>query len=167
MLINDLEDFNKEIIINIAKNIKRLNIITNHINKCKKIEKYLYKEFGIMLNISNNKQRSLLKSEIIINFDFPEELINKYKVYDNAIILNMNDKINLHSKRFNGINVNYYKIDIPEEYKLDGFKDEIVYESLIYTKNNYKEIYKKIKEDKIEINKLVGNNGIIRENEIV
>lgn len=167
MLINDLEDFNKEIIINIAKNIKRLNIITNHINKCKKIEKYLYKEFGIMLNMSNNKQRSLLKSEIIINFDFPEELINKYKVYDNAIILNMNDKINLHSKRFNGINVNYYKIDIPEEYKLDGFKDEIVYESLIYTKNNYKEIYKKIKEDKIEINKLVGNNGIIRENEIV
>lgn len=120
-----------------------------------------------MLNISNNRKKSLLKSQIIINMDFPEELINKYKIFDNAIIININDKINLQSKRFNGINVNYYKINLPEEYKLDKFMDEIVYESLIYTKNNYKEISKKIMQDNIEIIGLIGNNGNISKNEIV
>lgn len=120
-----------------------------------------------MLNISNNRKKSLLKSQIIINMDFPEELINKYKIFDNAIIININDKINLQSKRFNGINVNYYKINLPKEYKLDEFKDEIVYESLIYTKNNYKEISKKIMQDNIKIIGLIGNNGNISKNEIV
>ncbi len=120
-----------------------------------------------MLNISNNRKKSLLKSQIIINMDFPEELINKYKIFDNAIIININDKINLQSKRFNGINVNYYKINLPEEYKLDKFMDEIVYESLIYTKNNYKEISKKIMQDNIKIIGLIGNNGNISKNEIV
>ncbi len=167
MLINDFSSINKEIIIHIAKNIKRLNIVTNHINKCKKIEEYLYDEFGIMLNISNNKRRSLLKSEIIINMDFPEELINKYRIYDKAIILNISDKIDINSKRFNGININYCKISIPDKYKLKGFQDEIVYESLIYIKNKYKDINEKIIRDKIVVSELIGNNGSISKSEII
>lgn len=165
LLINDFTDMNIEVIINIAKNIKRLNIVTNHIEKCNKIEEYLYNEFGVMLNVSNNKSKSLLKSEIIINIDFPEELINKYKIYDKAIILNINESIVLKSKRFNGININYYKINIPDEYKLEGFKDELIYESLIYGKN-YEEISKKIIKDNIKIEKLIGRNGPIIEKEI-
>ena len=117
-----------------------------------------------MLNISNNKKISLLKSEIIINLDFTEETINKYKIYDNAIILNINNKINLQSKRFNGININYYKIEIPNKYKMEGFQDEIVYESLICGRN-YEYINNKIIKDEIRINRLIGNNGIIKERE--
>lgn len=164
MLINDFTDINKEIIIHIAKNIKRLNIITNHIEKCKKIERYLYNEFGIILNISNNKNKSLLKSEIIINMDFTEENLNKYRIYDNAIIININDKISINNKRFNGININYYKIHIPDDYKVESFQEEIIYESLIYGKK-YKGIKKEIVKDKIEIIKLIGNNGVIKESE--
>lgn len=166
MLINDFTQINKEIIIHIAKNIKRLNIVTNHINKCKKIEEYLYNEFGIMLNISNNKRRSLLKSEVIINLDFPEELINNYKIYDRAIILNINDKIEIKSKRFNGLNINYFRIIFPDEYKIEGFQNEIVYESTIYIKNSYEDINYNFAEDKIKINKLIGINGAIKEREI-
>ena len=166
LLINDFTEINKEIIISIAKDIKRLNIVTNNISKCKKIEEYLYEEFGIILNISNNKRRSLLKSEIIINLDFPEELINKYMLYYNATIVNMIGKINIYSKRVNGININNYTIVLPEEYKLENFQNEIVYESLIYKKSSYKEINEQIIKDKIEIDKLIGNNGPIRENEI-
>lgn len=117
-----------------------------------------------MLNASNNKKKSLLKAKIIINIDFVEENINKYKIYDNSIIININDKINIKSKRFNGININYYKIQIPDEYKLEHFKDEIIYESLTYSKK-YKYVKDKIKKDKIRINKLIGNNGIIEERE--
>lgn len=143
-----------------------MNIITNHIDKCKKIEEYLYNEFGIMLNISNNKRKSLLKSKIIINMDFPEETINKYRIYDNALVLNISDKIDINSKRFNGINVNYYKIRFPDKYKLEGFQNETVYESLIYGKIKYKDINEKITKDKIKIDKLIGNNGTIKESEI-
>ena len=165
MLINDFTDINKEIIINIAKNIKRLNIVTNHIERCKKIEQYLYDEFGVMLNISNNKNKSLLKSKIIINIDFPEELVNKYRIFDKAIILNVNDNIILKSKRFSGINVSYYKINIPDKYRIEGFKDEIIYESLIYG-DKYKNVKNRVNKDEIEIKKIIGKNGIITETEI-
>lgn len=165
ILVNDFTDINREIIIDIAKSIKRLNIVTNHIEKCKKIQEYLYNEFGIMLTVTNNKRRSLSKSKIIVNIDFVEENINKYKIYDNAIIININDKINIRSKRFNGININYYKIKIPEKYKIEEFQDEIIYESLIVTKK-YQYIKEKAKKDKIKIDKFMGNNGYIREKEI-
>lgn len=166
LLINDFDSLSTELIIFIAKNIKRLNIVTNHIEKCKKIEKYLYDEFGIMLNVSNNKKSSLLKSELIVNIDFPEEILNKYKIYDKAIILNILEKVTVKSIRFNGINVSNYKIIIPEEDKLNEFEDEIVYESLIYGYKELNTIMKKIDNDKVKIEALIGNNGFINENEL-
>ena len=44
---------------------------------------------GIILNLSNNRNKSLIKAEIIINVDFPEEIINKYNIYNNAIVVNI------------------------------------------------------------------------------
>ena len=145
----------------IAKNIKTLNIITNDISTCNKLEEYLYNEYGIMLNIANNKRKSLLNAELILNIDFPEELINKYKICKNAIIINFEDKIKINSKRFEGININYYKIAIPSKY-------ELIYESIILHQNNdFKNIMEKLKKEKIKIKKLIGNNGLINEKEIV
>lgn len=166
LLINDFTSINIDTIMLIAKNIKRLNIITNHIERCKRIENHLYEEFGIMLNVSNNKKSSLAKSEIIINLDFPKELLNKYKIYDKAIVFNILDKIMIDSKRFNGVNVNYYKISMPKKYKLDGFENEVIYESIIYQYKELDSIRKKLEKDKIKIKKIIGNNGLIRENEI-
>lgn len=166
LLVNDFDSITTELIILIAKNIKRLNIITNHIQKCKKIEEYLYDEFGIMLNISNNKKVSLSKAEIIINIDFPGEIVNKYRIYDKAIILNILEKISIKSKRFNGINASYYKISMPEEYKQERFEDEIIYESLIYKYKHIDVILERATKDKIQIEGLIGNNGIIKEKEL-
>lgn len=118
-----------------------------------------------MLNVSNNKKRSLAKADIIINIDFPAELINKYRIFDKAIIANVNDKIDLQSKRFNGININYYKVKIPDKYKLEGFQNEMIYESLIYGKK-YEKIKDRFAKDKIKIKKLIGKNGPIMESEI-
>lgn len=120
-----------------------------------------------MLNISNNKRRSLLKSEIIINIDFPEENINQYRIYQDSVIVNIGEKINISSKRFNGTNINYYKLEIPEEYKVEGFQNEIVYESLIYNINSFKDINNKITEDKVSIDKFIGNNGTINKEDIL
>ena len=77
LLINDFTQNNAKIITYIAQNVKRVNIVTNHSNKFKKIEDYLYNELGVILNITNNKSKSLSNANLIINIDFPEEIINK------------------------------------------------------------------------------------------
>ena len=164
ILVNDFNEINKNLVVDISKEVRGLNVITNHITKWSKIEDSLYNEFGILLNVSNNREGSLKSSKIIINIDFPSELINQYKIYDTAIIVNILGKVQIKSKKFNGININYFEIKMPKKYKLEGFKNEVVYESLIYKKELYK-ARSIILNDKIKIKKLIGNNGNIKENE--
>lgn len=166
ILVNEFSEINKNLIIDIAKDVKGLKIITNNIGKCKEIENYLYNEFGILINISNNKKTSLLNSEIILNFDFPEEILNQYNIYNKAIIINLLERISIKNKKFNGININYLKINIPKQYRMEEFKNEEIYESLIYKRDFYT-IKKITTEDKIKIIRLIGNNGTIRESEYI
>lgn len=164
LLINDFTENNARIITYIAQSVKRVNIVTNHSNKFKKLEDYLYNELGIILNITNNKNKSLANAGLIINIDFPEEIINKYEINSNAIIVNIFNEIKIRAKRFNGVNINYYKAYIPKKYKMEGFKDNLIYESSIY-KYNYENARKDIITNKIKIKKLIGINGDISENE--
>jgi hypothetical protein len=164
LLINDFTQNNAKIITYIAQNVKRVNIVTNHSNKFKKIEDYLYNELGVILNITNNKSKSLSNANLIINIDFPEEIINKYEINSNAIIVNIFNEIKIRAKKFNGININYYKACIPKEYQIDGFQNNLVYENSIY-KYSYENARKDIIANKIRIKKLVGINGDISENE--
>lgn len=165
LLINDLDKINIELIKLISKNIRSLNIVTKNIHKFDRIKKYLYDEYGVVINISNNKKYSLFRAEIIINIDFTEELINEYRINDKAIIINILKKIKIYSKRFDGINISYYRINIPKEYKIKGYKAEIIYESTIYNKS-FESILNRVNEDKITISKLIGNNGYINKMEI-
>jgi len=50
---------------------------------------------------------------------------------------------------------------MPEEYKIEGFCDGEVYESLYYFLKDYKKVRNIISKDNIKIDKLVGNNGEI------
>ena len=52
-----------------------------------------------------------MKSQIILNIDFPQELINKYNIYDDAVIVNLKGNIKINKKRFNGLNINNYEIN--------------------------------------------------------
>lgn len=164
ILINDFTEINSKIITYIAQNVRRVNIVTNHINKFKRLEEHLYNELGIILNISNNKEKSLLNAKLIINMDFPEETINQYEICSNAIIISILNEIKIKAKKFNGINANYYKAYIPKKYKVEGFAEYIIYESIIY-KYNYEKARNDIISNKISIRKLIGNNGEISENE--
>ena len=77
ILVNYITQNTLENIKKIARQYKRLNIVTNHIEKLKKIEEELYNKEGIMIIVTNNKKKSLSKSKIILNIDFSEEqLIN-------------------------------------------------------------------------------------------
>lgn len=80
ILVNKTTDTNIQNILNIAKNAKILNIVTENIPVFKQVEDKLYNEMGIMIRVTNNKKRSLLKSDIIINLDFSEDELNKYYI---------------------------------------------------------------------------------------
>lgn len=164
VLVNDSNSTNIANITEIAKNVKRLNIITNHIEKFEKLQDYLYNELGIMIKISNNKKKDLLNSQIILNIDFVEELINNYKLPYKCVFINLCNKINIKSKQFNGIMVNHYNIIMNETYKIQKFENEVVYESLIYNCSS-QEAQERIEMDNIQIKALLGKNGRINEKE--
>lgn len=163
-------DENSEIILNnifeISQKVKSVNIVTRYINKFNKISNYLYEELGILIRISNNIKKDLLNSNIIINVDFNEDLINKYYINTKAIIVNIPGNITIKSKKFAGININSYDIIIPEEYKVKNFEDRYIYEGMIYNKNE-QEILKNIKKDNIKIRSLIGKNGTINKREFL
>ena len=101
ILVNDLEDYVLENIKLIVRKYKRVNIVTNHLEKFKKLEKEIFEKDGIMLTVTNNKKKSLSKSDVILNYDFPTELINKYKICENAVVINVKQNVSINSKRFN------------------------------------------------------------------
>ena len=163
ILINDLTDKEFENIKLLAKKYTTINIVTNHIEKFRKLEQQLQEE-GIIITITNNKKKSLMKSQIIINVDFPKELINKYRINENATIVNVKMPVKITQKRFEGITINDYEIeyrnDICNEKYFGGkYSLKDLYEAEMYKKDTFANLREKIKKDKVKINKLYLNNG--------
>ena len=117
IMINDLTDNEFENIKILSRKYKLINIVTNHIEKFKRLEKQLQENEGIIITITNNKKKSLMKSQIILNIDFPKELINKYNIQDDAIIVNVKGNAKINKKRFNGLTINDYEIDFRDDKK--------------------------------------------------
>lgn len=113
--VNCLDDFIEKIIYKFAKNFKRVNIITNHISDFKQIENNLYEENGILINITNNRRKSLLKAEIILNFDFPKELLNQFVIYDKSTIIDLEGDVKIRKKRFCGKIINKLELNLNKE----------------------------------------------------
>jgi hypothetical protein len=150
----------------ISKEYKRVNIVTNHIEKFKKIEKQILEKDGIMITIGNNKKKGISKSQLILNVDFPSELINQYNIYENAIIVNIKGNVKITKKRFNGISINDYEITYKNTDEFDYDKKEKykvckVYEANINKKQPFQEIIKQIEKDQVKIAKLIGVNTTI------
>lgn len=166
ILINDVTENILENIKKIVRQYKRVNIITNHINKFKNIESEILEDEGIMITLTNNKKNSLSKSKIILNVDFPTELINKYNIYEQAIIINLKENVRINLKRFNGININDYEISFRELENFDYDKNILydkkdIYEAQIFKNQPFRYIEEKIKNDKVEITAMKGNRTII------
>ena len=164
IMINDLTDIEFENIKILARKYKTINIVTNHIEKFKNLEKQLQENEGIIITITNNKKKSLMKSQIILNIDFPKELINKYNIQDDAIIVNVKGNAKINKKRFNGLTINDYEIDFREDKKNNkalnnNFYLRDLYESELYKKQRICEIKEKIRVDKVIVKNLNLNNG--------
>ena len=157
---NEITDLLIEMIKILSKQYKKLTIVTNHIEKLRKIEKEIKEKEGILIILSNNKNKSLLKSQVIINMDFNQELINQYKIYEEAII-------KIEAIRFNGIVINDYEIEIGRKEfiwreGIEKYRQRDLIEAELYVKDTYKNIRKKIQKNNIKIKELYGINGIVK-----
>ena len=166
VLVNDLSENVLETIKIIAKKYKRLNIVTNHTQKFKKLEKDFFNEEGIIITVNNNKKKSLSKSNIILNVDFPNELINLYTIYDEAIVINLKEKIKIEKKRFKGININDYDIDFEYLEEFDYEKDILydkkdIYEAEFIKPKPFKYSIKDLENYNVKILKLYTINSVV------
>mgnify|MGYP001147417538 CR=1 FL=1 len=156
-----------ESIIKLSENVKNINIITRDPKKFKKLEEKVYKENGLILNITNNYKKALLKSTIILNLNFVQEDINKILFPRNSVIVNFENELKVNQKGFLGVNCSFYNISLPIKYfklykSLPHFNSVNLYESFIYKKTMIQNIWKELKEDNIKILCLEGKNGIIK-----
>ena len=164
--VNEITDLLIEMIKILSKQYKKLTVVTNHIEKLRKIEKEIKEKEGILIILSNNKNKSLLKSQIIINMDFNQELINQYKIYEESIIINTEENIKIETIRFNGIVINDYEIEIGRKEFIwrDGiekYRQRDLLEAELYVRDTFKNIRKKIQKNNIKIKELYGINGVI------
>lgn len=165
ILANDFTEVVIENIKKLAQNHKHIAIITKNISKMKKIEEQILEETGSMITVMNNKKKSLAKAQLIINFDFPTELLKQYAIFEDSTIIDVTGNIKILKKRFNGVIITNYEIDFKNksEYKIDdkSFFARDLYEAEFYKNQPYKYVREKIKRDGIYICNLYTKNQIL------
>ena len=160
-------------IIELAKKCKIINLITDNIRQFDRLEKELKKEYGIILNVTTNKEKTLLNSNIIINLDFLLDEFSQCAMPRKAIIFNIRNNLKIYSNFFEGINITDYLIYLPQKYNkivklLEDVNPILLYEAIIIENNLIQsEIERKLKFDSVEIKCFLGNNGIIRGREFL
>ena len=117
--------------------------------------------------MTNNKRKALFNTNIILNFDFPEEVVNKFTIYEKAVIINFTNRVKIYKKRFNGININDYEIEVKESKlkELVGYDEELIkrnyikdiYEANLYKNQSFETLKKTLQDDKVKIKYLCGN----------
>lgn len=160
ILMNYAEDVVVSQILDISDKIKSIKIVTPNINSFSRIEEELYIETGIPIQITNNKEKAIVNSEIIINIDFSEEKINEYKINNQAIIINIGNEADVKEPNFKGEIFDYYEIkcekDFLEEVKFGkNLDNNVLYESLIYRRDTFNHIQKQLNIDGVSFSKLI------------
>ena len=161
ILVNDISELAIYVIKKLVTRYKYVKIVTNHIDRFKNIEEKISEEQGIFINVGNNKRKILSKTNILLNLDFPTELINRYTINSTATIVNFKGNVKIKNKRFNGLNINDYEIDWKTNPHFEKFDAKDIYEATQHKNQPIEEILKKIKRDNVMIQYLKGIKTII------
>ncbi len=159
------------------ENFRMTNIVTNDIERLKKVQENLLENDNILIAVSNNKKKALKRAKYILNVNLSKDELEKYKINREAIIVNIKDNVRYDSPSFDGININYFKLDIPDEFiekfeEIGGKFDNIkLYESTLLKnemqKRKMEDVYERIKKDEVRIFEITGNNGKISDQELL
>lgn len=169
-LINKDEDIYLENIKTLSEKFKTTNIITEEISKFQKIVENIFEE-ETTIYLSNNKRKSLRRAKYIVNFDYGIGEIEKYNINRTAILINIEQNVKIESMAFEGISINNVNIQISDELiehfgrLMEKINKNILYMSLVNQKQELARIKDRIKEDNIHILNLIGDKGIISQEE--
>ena len=153
------------------ENFKMTNVVTNDIERLKNIQENLLENDGVLISISNNKRKALKRAKYVLNINLNKDELSKYNMNRDAIIINVQEFVKYDNPNFDGININYFEIkcpdDLQEKFEQIGENFDLVklYESMLLLENNQK-ISEKIKEDKVCVSGIIGNNGKILDEEL-
>lgn len=152
------------------ENYRMTNVVTNDIERLKNIQDNLINNDDILISVSNNKRKALKRAKYILNINLKKEELEKYRINREAIIINIQEFIKYDNPGFDGINVNYFEINVPDEleerFEQIGNNFDIIklYESILLsetTGENIESIYNKIARDEVTVKSIIGNNGVI------
>lgn len=159
------------------ENFRMTNIVTNEVAKFRNIQDNLLENENILISVSNNKRKALKRAKYILNINLKKEELEKYNINRNAIIINIRENIIFDNLNFDGININNINIKLPDELieKFEVLKNKYdikkIYESILLCENirsmDVEKIYENIKKDEIGIEEIIGNNGIINDEELL
>lgn len=156
-----------DIILDISKDFRNLNLVTNITRKLKRCDQRLEKTHNIVYSISCNRLKALRKAKIIVNFDFDNKIINSFKIRNDAIIINLSsNKLNM-GKSFHGIVIEGLGLcgNKNDFMLLKNFNKEIIIESY-FVEKSYAEARKILYKNNYRINEIHGKHGVIQAREI-
>ncbi|MBR2290343.1 MAG: hypothetical protein IJ867_07185 [Clostridia bacterium] len=156
VLISEPDFLEFETIKKLGKNFKNINVVTNRVRKFDKLVDEVYAESGLMLNVTNNFKKACVNSKIIFNFDFEEKEFQKIRFLADAVVVQLEQKMEVKQSNFKGSNIDFYTVNLPVKYKriyrkLHYFDSSILYESFIYKRTSHQNIWNEIARDNIQI----------------
>ena len=89
ILVTEYNKFNEENIIYLSQFFRTTNIVTSKIKEYGKLAQKLEEKYNTLITVTNNTNKSLKKAKYIVNFDMNKDEMNKYYIYRNAIIVNL------------------------------------------------------------------------------
>lgn len=162
MLVNEATADNIELIQRIAEEVKSLTIITDNAYRFEQVVEELLASRGIVVQLISQKQSKLRRKHVIVNIDFPNEVLEKLNLPQEALIITNSVKPVKMRSSFNGIVIR--DIDIYLGKNVEKFRTIELCEAYIY------QVMKRIKENEIKFNKsdykingYIGNNGKIEQ----
>ena len=164
---------NLNFLVRFIENFRMTNVVTNDITRLKNVQDNLINNENILISVSNNKKKALKRAKYVLNVNLTTEDLEKYNINRNAIIINIRENVKYNKPGFEGVNVNYFDIILPDEleekFEQIGNNFDLVklYESVLLTENLHKldEVHEKIATDEIKITNIIGLNGSISDKE--
>lgn len=158
------------------ENFRMTNVVTNDIARLKNVQDNLLDNENILISVSNNKKKALRRAKYVLNVNLTTEELAKYNINRNAVIINIRENVKYSNPGFEGINVNYFDINVPDEldekFEQMGNNFDLVklYESLLlaesFGETFTEKAYEKIARDEIQVKNVIGINGRISDEEL-
>ena len=167
---------NLNFLVKFIENFRMTNVVTNDIARLKNVQDNLLDNENILISVSNNKKKALRRAKYVLNVNLTTEELAKYNINRNAVIINIRENVKYSNPGFEGINVNYFDINVPDEFdeKFEQMGNNFdlvkLYESLLlaesFGETFTEKAYEKIARDEIQVKNVIGINGRISDEEL-